>query len=102
MEGHDPLSGDLLRRPTSCAFVMRPVFDPASGEVVERQIETGTATAHVSAPLMAAKPCSSSYKHALIGGVHKCLRRGEYCAVRYKTTCPRYGFRCYGSPARLH
>jgi conjugative relaxase-like TrwC/TraI family protein len=38
-EGRDPLSGDLLRRPTSGAFVTRRVFDPASGEVVERQVE---------------------------------------------------------------
>jgi conjugative relaxase-like TrwC/TraI family protein len=39
VEGRDPLSGDLLRRPTSGAFVTRRVFDPASGEVVERQVE---------------------------------------------------------------
>ena len=39
IEGRDPLSGDLLRRPTSSAFVTRRVFDPASGEVVERQVE---------------------------------------------------------------
>jgi conjugative relaxase-like TrwC/TraI family protein len=38
-EGRDPLSGDLLRRPTSGAFVTRRVFDPESGGVVERQVE---------------------------------------------------------------
>jgi conjugative relaxase-like TrwC/TraI family protein len=38
-EGRDPLSGDLLRRLTSGAFVTRRVFDPARGEVVERQVE---------------------------------------------------------------
>jgi hypothetical protein len=51
---------------------------------------------------MGAKTCSSSYTKGVIGGVQKCLRRGEYCAVRYKATYPRYGFHCYGSPARLH
>ena len=39
IEGRDPLSGELLRRPTSSALVTRRVFDPASGEVVERQVE---------------------------------------------------------------
>jgi hypothetical protein len=63
---------------------------------------TGAASAQVSAPLFAAKTCSSSYTKGTIGGVQKCLRRGEYCAVRYTSTYPRYGFRCYGSPARLH
>ena len=38
-EGRDPLSGDLLRRPTSGAFVTRRVFDPESGGVVERRVE---------------------------------------------------------------
>jgi hypothetical protein len=39
IEGRDPASGELLRRPTSSAFVTRRVFDPASGGVVERQVE---------------------------------------------------------------
>ena len=39
IEGRDPLSGELLRRPTSSALVTRRVFDPASGGVVERQVE---------------------------------------------------------------
>ena len=38
-EGRNPLRGDLLRRPTSGAFVTRRVFDPESGGVVERQVE---------------------------------------------------------------
>jgi conjugative relaxase-like TrwC/TraI family protein len=38
-EGRDPLSGDLLRRPTSGAFVTRRVFDAESGGVVERRVE---------------------------------------------------------------
>ena len=39
IEGRDPASGELLRRPTSSAFVTRRVFDPASGGVVERHVE---------------------------------------------------------------
>jgi conjugative relaxase-like TrwC/TraI family protein len=39
IEGRDPLRGDLLRRPTSGAFVTRRGFDPESGSVVERQVE---------------------------------------------------------------
>jgi hypothetical protein len=51
---------------------------------------------------VAAKTCSASYTHAVIGGAQKCLRRGEYCAVAYRSTYRRYGFTCSGSPARLH
>ena len=39
IEGRDPASGELLRRPTSSALVTRRVFDPESGGVVERQVE---------------------------------------------------------------
>jgi hypothetical protein len=60
----------------------------------------GTAQARPATP--AAAQCSSSYTHASIGGESKCLRRGEYCAVRYKSTYRQYGFTCSGSPARLH
>jgi hypothetical protein len=61
----------------------------------------GVAQASQPAALSAAQ-CSSSYTHASIGGASKCLRRGEYCAVRYRTTYRHYGFTCSGSPARLH
>lgn len=40
------------------------------------------------------KTCSAGYKHAVIGGSHKCLRRGQYCASAYKGTYRRYGFTC--------
>ena len=42
----------------------------------------------------AAKTCSAGYVHAVIGGAQKCLRRGEYCAVRDRTQYKRYGFVC--------
>jgi hypothetical protein len=59
------------------------------------------ATAALAAPratsalATAAKPCSSGYKHAVIGGAHKCLRRGQYCARRYDNQYHRYGFHCH-------
>ena len=39
IQGRDPLSRIHSRRPTSSALVTRRVFDPASGRVVERQVE---------------------------------------------------------------
>lgn len=41
-----------------------------------------------------AHSCSSGYKHAVIGGSHKCLRRGQYCAKASRGTYRRYGFVC--------
>jgi hypothetical protein len=61
---------------------------------------SGAAQAHPTSH--AISQCSISYTHATIGGASKCLRRGEYCTVQYKTTYRHYGFTCSGSPARLH
>ena len=47
-----------------------------------------------AAPTLAAKTCSSGYKHAVIGGQEKCLRAGEFCAHRYDRQYRRYGYRC--------
>ena len=41
-----------------------------------------------------AKSCSSGYTHAVIGGVQKCLRRGEFCSRRYANQYRRYHFTC--------
>jgi hypothetical protein len=41
-----------------------------------------------------AKTCSKGYTHANIGGEHKCLRRGQYCAKRYRKQYKKYGFTC--------
>lgn len=40
---------------------------------------------------------------AVIGGRHKCLGAGEYCATRYERQYERYGFECSSrySPPRL-
>jgi hypothetical protein len=47
------------------------------------------------APIVAAKSCSSGYKHAVIGGKHKCLRRGQYCARSKDRQYHRYGYHCH-------
>jgi hypothetical protein len=43
---------------------------------------------------VAAKSCSAGYKHAVIGGQHKCLRAGQFCTHSYDTQYRRYGYRC--------
>jgi hypothetical protein len=60
------------------------------------------APAHQLGPAAVAKTCSTGFRHAVIGGAEKCLHGGEYCAVRYRSQYLRYGYDCYGSPARLH
>jgi hypothetical protein len=60
------------------------------------------ATAPAQAPATAtiAKSCSSGWKHAVIGGSQKCLRRGQFCAHRYDRQYRRYGYRCTKRDAR--
>ena len=54
------------------------------------------ATAPAQPPVAAtvAKSCSSGWKHAVIGGAHKCLRH------RYDRQYRRYGYRCRKQDAR--
>jgi hypothetical protein len=47
-----------------------------------------------------AKPCSAGYRHAVIGGAHKCLRRGQFCARRYDSQYHKYGFHCHRRDSR--
>ncbi len=47
-----------------------------------------------AAPVAITKTCHGSYTHAVIGGVHKCLRAGQFCAHRYDSQYRRYGYRC--------
>jgi hypothetical protein len=61
---------------------------------------TASSAAPTHAPLAVAKVCSVGYKHAVIGGVQKCLRRGQYCAHRYDSQYRRYGFRCIRRDSR--
>jgi hypothetical protein len=42
-----------------------------------------------------AHTCGRGYTHAVIGGAHKCLRRGQYCARRYDSQYHRYGYHCH-------
>ena len=60
---------------------------PASGG-------TGSQSAG-DAPIVVAKSCGSGYKHAIIGGQHKCLRRGQYCAHSKDSQYHKYGFHCH-------
>lgn len=46
------------------------------------------------APVAVLKACSSGYVHGIIGGEHKCLRSGQFCAKRYASQYRRYGFVC--------
>jgi hypothetical protein len=58
----------------------------------------GASGAHAASPTfrpdVLAKTCSSGYTHAVIGGVEKCLRAGEFCAHSYDGQYRRYGYRC--------
>jgi hypothetical protein len=60
-----------------------------------------TAAPQAVRPVSTVKTCRG-YVRGVIGGQVKCLRRGEYCATRYRSQYVRYGLRCYGVPARLH
>lgn len=46
-----------------------------------------------------AKSCSRG-KHAVIGGAHKCLAQGQFCARSQERTYHRYGFHCHKRDAR--
>jgi hypothetical protein len=54
----------------------------------------------VTPSVAVAKTCSAGYKHALISGSHKCLRRGQFCARAKDRTYHRYGFHCHKRDAR--
>jgi hypothetical protein len=58
------------------------------------------AAAPAARPALAAKSCSSRFVHAVIGGQEKCLHAGEFCAARYRSQHPRYGFRCVAGRLR--
>lgn len=56
-----------------------------------------SAPAHATAPVVAAKSCSSGYTHAVVpGGAHKCLRAGQFCSHRrgYQRVYHAHGFHC--------
>jgi hypothetical protein len=49
-------------------------------------------TASTAQPV--ARAACSRDVSATIGGKHKCLGAGEYCATRYERQYERYGFEC--------
>jgi hypothetical protein len=53
----------------------------------------GIAPAGSSAEPVARVACTRDVS-ATIGGAHKCLGSGEYCATRYERQYERYGFAC--------
>jgi hypothetical protein len=54
-----------------------------------------------SAPsAVVAKSCSSGWTHGVIGGVHKCLRRGQFCARSQERAYHRLGFHCHKRDSR--
>jgi hypothetical protein len=54
-----------------------------------------TAGESSSPPIRAAKSCSSGWKHAVIGGKHKCLRPGQFCSKSKDGQYHKYGFHCH-------
>jgi hypothetical protein len=54
----------------------------------------------VARPTVVLKACSAGFTHAIIGGSHKCLRRGQFCASASKRQYVRYGFRCVAGRLR--
>jgi hypothetical protein len=73
---------------TVAAFAAAPALAPS-----------GPASALAPAPAVA-KSCSAGFKHAVINGAQKCLRRGEFCAHAADRQYRRYGYRCTKRDAR--
>jgi hypothetical protein len=48
----------------------------------------------VAAPAAPAHASVALCKSATIGGQHKCIARGQYCAVRFASQYRRYGLSC--------
>lgn len=71
-----------------CVFVAAPAGAPIR------------APAPLAPAAALAKPCKGSYTHAVIGGAHKCLRRGQFCARSRDREYHRYGFHCHKRDAR--
>jgi hypothetical protein len=75
----EPAIGDglAMRSGVVTAFALAALVFPAAG----------------SAAPVARVACSRDTP-AMIGGQHKCLGAGEYCATRYERQYERYGFVC--------
>jgi hypothetical protein len=47
-----------------------------------------------AAPASLDQPAASACKSARIGGRHKCIAAGQFCAKRYERDYRRYGYTC--------
>lgn len=52
------------------------------------------------APVAVSSKSCSRGKHAVIGGRHKCLARGQFCAGGKDRTYHKYGFHCHRRDSR--
>ncbi len=73
---------------TAAAFAAAPAVAP---------VVVGAPLAPASA---VAKTCSVGFKHAVINGGEKCLRRGQFCARAADRQYRRHGYRCTKRDAR--
>lgn len=80
----------MLRRWLAIAAIAATALGGLSAEATSAPLATSAS----------AKSCSSGYRHAVIGGAHKCLRRGQFCAVRYDRQYHRYGYHCHSGRLR--
>ena len=61
---------------------------------------TSGSSASAAHTTIAAKACSSGYRHASLPWGHKCLRRGQFCKVSGDRHYHRYGYHCHGGRLR--
>jgi hypothetical protein len=71
----------------------------AVGLVAAGPVGAGGGATAAATPIVQ-KSCSGGFRHAVINGSQKCLRRGEFCAHAADRQYRRYGFRCTRRDAR--
>jgi hypothetical protein len=49
---------------------------------------------NATAPVSVNHPAATACKSATIGGRHKCIAAGQFCAKRYERDYRRYGYTC--------
>jgi hypothetical protein len=54
----------------------------------------GLLAAPAAAPRTGVGACGSGFVDGVVGGEHKCLHAGEYCAARNESQYEKYGFSC--------
>jgi hypothetical protein len=96
------IHAEALCAPAGQAVAARVGRPPGAGPLRHRMESAMRASLAARSP-MAHTACSSRYTSATVGGSHKCLHAGEYCARRYEHQYERYGYDCSTSysPPRL-